>query len=310
MQGLIRLGVAMLALLLPCATRAADGGAGSIAIGYTAADSQSAFAAQDQGEFARRGLATSLVFVAQNSNIPALLASGSMQLGMTTVPVMLQAVDGGLDLVAIAGASAMAKETAGEYGVVSRAGLHHPADFVGRKVAVPGIEAPLHMLFRAWLSAGGVNPSRVTYVEATFTTMPDLLKAGTVDAVLALDPFLSRIAAIDPAYAVTSVADLLPGTEPLTIYVATRQWADSHRDQVAALRAAVAAGSDYVGAHPQEARLLVSQYTKLPMAILASARLPLSEAALSADRLVWWHQVMQDQHMLHGTLNLPALMAQ
>jgi len=31
MQGLIRLGVAMLALLLPCATRAADGGAGSIA---------------------------------------------------------------------------------------------------------------------------------------------------------------------------------------------------------------------------------------------------------------------------------------
>lgn len=280
-----------------------------IAMGYTAADSQSAFAAQEQGSFARHGLAVTLSFVALNSNIPAALASGSLQVGMTTLPVMLQAVDGGLDLVAIAGASAMARETAGEYGVVSR-GLRKPADFVGRTVAVPGIEAPLHMLFRAWLRDGGVDPARVTYVEGTFGTMPDMLKSGTVDAALALDPFLTRMAAMNPDYVTTSVADRLPGTEPLTIYIATRAWAEAHRDAVRGLRASIAEGSAYVNANPQDAKSYVSKYTKLPMAVLDSARLPLSEASLTAHDFLWWRSVMEDQHMLHGPIDPARLMAE
>ena len=57
--------------------------------------------------------------------------------------MFLQAVDGGLDLVAIAGASVMDPATTDLIAVVQKPGLtmSKPADFVGKKIGVPGIGA-------------------------------------------------------------------------------------------------------------------------------------------------------------------------
>ncbi len=38
--------------------------------------------------------------------------------------------------------------------------MSKPADFVGKKVGVPGIGAFLDVLFRKWLIDGGVDPRR------------------------------------------------------------------------------------------------------------------------------------------------------
>src|SRR5882762_8433480 len=77
-----------------------------IQIGCTATtDCASATVATDEGIFRKHGLEAEMTPIRINSNIPAASLSNSIQIGGPTSTVFLQAVDGGLDLVAIAGAS-------------------------------------------------------------------------------------------------------------------------------------------------------------------------------------------------------------
>ena len=70
-------------------------------------DCASAMIATYDGIFAKHGLDAEMTLIGINTNIPPAIVSDSIQIGGPTSTVFLQAVDGGLDLVAIAGASVM-----------------------------------------------------------------------------------------------------------------------------------------------------------------------------------------------------------
>ena len=83
-----------------------------IQIGCTAtSDCASAMVAIDEGIFKKHGLDAEMVLIGINSNIPAAILSNSIQIGGPTSTVFLQAADGGLDLVAIGGATVMSPVT-------------------------------------------------------------------------------------------------------------------------------------------------------------------------------------------------------
>src|SRR4051794_22574882 len=83
-----------------------------IQIGCTAtSDCASAMLAIDEGVFKKHGIDAEMVLIGINSNIPAAILSNSIQVGGPTSTVFLQAADGGLDLVAIGGASVMSPVT-------------------------------------------------------------------------------------------------------------------------------------------------------------------------------------------------------
>ena len=86
-------------------------------------DCASAMVARDQGIFAKHGLDADVTLIGINTNIPPAIASDSIQIGGPTSPVFLQAVDGGLDLVAVAGASVMDPESSKTIAAVARTGV-------------------------------------------------------------------------------------------------------------------------------------------------------------------------------------------
>ncbi|MGE8201316.1 MAG: ABC transporter substrate-binding protein, partial [Variovorax sp.] len=93
-----------------------------IVFGYTAVtDFASVFVAAEEGYFKKRNLDVELKFIPLNSTIPAALQSDSLQIGGPTPSVFLQAVDGGLDLVLVAGGGLTSKTITG-FGLVARAG--------------------------------------------------------------------------------------------------------------------------------------------------------------------------------------------
>src|SRR6185369_10017413 len=80
------------------------------------------------------------------------------------------------------------------FAVVVRAGMGaKPEDFVGKKVGVSTIGAFLHVLFVEWLNKNGVDARIVIFVEIPFPQMPDVMKAGNVDAVITVEPFVARM---------------------------------------------------------------------------------------------------------------------
>src|SRR3984885_703514 len=166
-----------------------------IQIGCTAtSDCASAMVAVDEGIFKKHGLDAEMVLIGINSNIPAAILSNSIQIGGPTSTVFLQAADGGLDLVAIAGASIMNPTSNANIAAFVRNGItiREPRDFIGKKVGVPGLGAFLHVLFVKWLVEKGVDPKSVNFVEVTFPTMADIIKSGGGGAGVTGEPFVTE----------------------------------------------------------------------------------------------------------------------
>jgi NitT/TauT family transport system substrate-binding protein len=257
------------------------------------------------GIFAKHGIDADMTLIGINTNIPPAIASDSIQVGGPTSPVFLQAVDGGLDLVAIAGASVMSKSSTDQAAVVQKPGLSmtKPADFVGKKVGVPGIGAYLHVLFRQWLIAGGVDPTKVNFVEVTFPTQNDTLHSGAVDAVVTNEPFTTRIVAAGNGSIVAHYASELNRTDPIIEYAATRTWAEKNPDAVKAFRAAIAEAAEIVNADHDKEAAAQARFTKMNVDLVKKYPPSVSKPELKATDFTWWLEVMKQQGMLQGEID-------
>jgi NitT/TauT family transport system substrate-binding protein len=281
-----------------------------IQVGCTAtSDCASAMVAIDEGIFKKHGLEVEMTPIGINSNIPAAILSNSIQIGGPTSTVFLQAVDGGLDLVAIAGASVMSPVSNGNITAFVRNGItiKEPKDFVGKKVGAPGLNAFLHVLFVKWLVEKGVDPKGVNFVEVTFPTMADIIKSGGVDAVLTAEPFVTRmtnagLGSVGARYAVE-----LARTDPIIFYAASREWADKNAAAIKKFRDALAESAGIVNNDREKASTSISKFTKQPIELVKATPPNRSEPVLKPEQLAWWIEVMSTQKMLQSKLDTSKL---
>jgi NitT/TauT family transport system substrate-binding protein len=300
------LGVLGLGTLAAGATRAET--PVKVALGYTAvADYAAAFLGVDGGIFARHGVDVSLVAISVNSMEAPGLVGGSLQAALPTPSVLLQAADSGLDLVALANITNTSR--AGSYrGVLARPAAHIQGakDFVGRRVGVPGIGALLDLLFRRWLIEEKVAPGQVTFVEVGFPQQMDALRSASVDAVIAVDPFATRIAQSGVGMRVVDLLDVTPEGETVGVLACTRAWADGNKAAARALQAGWAEASKAASdtANVAATRAAIGHWTHLPEAALATLALPFAlDPVITPKQWEWWIGVMKQQGLLQGSLD-------
>src|SRR5262245_46444779 len=148
----------------------------------------SAYLAQEQGFFKKRGIDVEFIPTNSSGNNPPALVSGSVEVAGPTIPTVLQANDAGLDIVIFAGGAVY--PLTGDI-LVARpgSGIEKPADLKGKTVGVPGLGALLHFMLRRSLKQNGVDPNSVRYVEVGFAQAADALKSGSIDAYPSQAPF-------------------------------------------------------------------------------------------------------------------------
>ncbi len=283
---------------------------GKIKIGCTATtDCASAMVAVDEGIFKKHGLDVEMLPIAINSNIPAAILSDSIQIGGPTTTVFLQAADGGLDLVAVAGASVMSPTSNANITAFVRNGvtIKEPKDFVGKKVGAPGLGAFLHVLFVKWLVEKGVDPKSVNFVEVTFPTMPDIIKSGGVDAVLTAEPTVSRMLNAGTGTIGARYAVELNRTEPIIFYAASRAWAQKNPEAIKKFQAAIAEGAAIVNGDRDKASASIAKFTKQTIELVKSSPPNKSDPVLKPEQLAWWIDIMSSQKMLETKLDLNKL---
>jgi len=281
-----------------------------IQIGCTAtSDCASAMLAIDEGVFRKQGIEAEMVLIGINSNIPAAILSNSIQIGGPTSTVFLQAADGGLDLVAIGGATVMSPVTNNNIAAFVKNGLtiNSAKDFVGKKVGAPGLGAFLHVLFVKWLIEKGVDPRQVNFVEVTFPTMMDIMKSGSVDAVLTGEPFVTRMSNAGLGSVGAHYAAELNRTEPIIFYAASREWAEKNPEVVKKFRAAIAETAPIVNEDREKASVSISKFTKQPIDLVKATPPNRSEPVLKPEQLAWWIDIMASQKMLQSKLDLNKL---
>lgn len=291
------LGAASAALAFPALAQS-----GKIVFGYTAVtDFASVFVAAEQGYFTKRKLDVELKFIPLNSTIPAAIQSDSLQMGGPTPSVFLQSVEGGLDHVVVAGGGITSKTITG-FGLVAKAGsgIRSAQDVVGKKVGVPGLGAFLHVTFRAWLKQSGVDYKKVNFVEASFPQHGDLLRGGSIDAVVTADPFMSRIVDSGVGYVASYYSTFLEAGNHTILYAAKRDWATKNAAQVRLFREAVQEAATFMGQPKNDGavRDAIAKYTKLPPAVVAKVQISPPGPSVSEKQMAYWVGLMKDQGML------------
>ncbi len=283
-----------------------------VVFGYTAVtDFASVFVAKEEGFFGKRKLDVELKFIPLNSTIPAAIQSDSLHIGGPTPSVFLQAVDGGLDHVVLAGGGMTSKSITG-FGLVARAGsgLRTAQDCLGKKIAVPGLGAFLHVTFRGWLKQSGVDYKKVNFVEASFPQHGDLLRGGSIDAVVTADPFMSRITDSGAGYVASYYSTFLPEGQPTILYTARRDWVAANPAPAKAFREAVQEAASYMQnpKHIENVRGAIGKYIKLPPEVLAKAQISPPGAVVTEKQLNDWVALMQDQEMLKTRIDVSKLL--
>lgn len=277
----------------------------AIKLGYTpVAVFASAFVAKEEGYFAKRGLDVSLVLLPSSSTIPSAVMSGSVQVGAPTPSVMLQAVDGGLDVVALANA-AVSPPDDGESALLVRADspIKDARELAGKRVGVPGLNALLHVLLRRWMLDNGVDHRQVTFIEAPLPQMGDLLRGGSVDAVISAGPLKDNIIRGGVGRLLLPFGRGVPPGQTFGVYMATREWAQKNAATAKAFAEAIAEGAAYTRANTEAARAHIGKYVRVPPPVLAAMNITPSDAVLTPAQLTWWIDEMRRQDMLRTAID-------
>lgn len=273
------------------------------------AEVEAAFVAKDEGMFEKNGLNVEFLPTGSNQTLVAALVAGSHQIVAVSPTVLLQAVDSGIDLMVVANCGVTAPRTAKNAGLAVRGGVEisKPEDLKGKKVGTPSIGGTLDILFRQWLKQKNVSEKSVTFIEVPIPNTADVLKGGTIDAIIAGEPSLGRAVAQANGKVAFNYMSELPENLPYTTFVATREWAKANAATIKSFRTAFAQAADYVAANQGTTREIVSKYTRLPIEVLNKIELPECKTVPTKAALDYFDGAMREGGMLTGKIDTAGL---
>lgn len=253
----------------------------------------------EKGYFEENGISAKIQLT--QGGTAAALQSGSLHIGAVGSPGLIQATDSGLDLVVVAGGAVASVEDT-NFGIVSGvgSGINSPADFVGKKVGVPAIGDFFHIMSREWFRVNGVDWHDITFVEGGFPRLPDLLRAGTVDAVVTTQPFMTAAQAPEVGDKTFYIAADLPDRLPPFVYIATREWAEENPETVAAFKTSLDKALVFEEADMKGALEVFSHFVNMPEEILSKLTISKLDTNVGPDQIKLWVDMMEKQDMLRN----------
>lgn len=274
---------------------------------YTAsAPFASAFVAKDQGFFEKHGVDVEMKLVQNGSVIITGVASGSAQVGIPTPTVAFQAIDNGIELQSFASTNAFPDTSAAGLVVSEKSGIFKPSDMTGKKIGVPGVGGLLDVVMRQWVDANGGNSKTINIVEISLPQTGDMLRAGQVDGVAAVDPFATRAVETGAGRLIGNYFDVIPTGTAAGIFVTTEAWAKANPEAIKGMQLALDEAINYIKSNDASARDSLAKYTTLPPAVVAKLTWPNFSTHLTPERLAFWKTLSQEQGLITGDIDLEA----
>jgi NitT/TauT family transport system substrate-binding protein len=274
------------------------------------------FAAVKEGYFKQQGLEIDTAPTAGGAvGIPGLVA-GAYDIVFTNVVSTVQARAQGLPVKIIAPASAVGDGSQGEGGagilVRKGEGIKTGADLVGKSLGVNTQKNIIWLYARAWIQKAGGDPNKVTYREVPFPQMLDALRGKRVDAVFAVDPFLTIAKADAGLEFIGSPYVSVQPNLSVAQYIVTEDFLAKHPETLKRFNAALHQGIEWVSKHlgSKELRDLLSGYTKINPELLAKMS-PLVDPPrkVDMDSIRKTMALMKSHELLTGDVNPEALLA-
>jgi NitT/TauT family transport system substrate-binding protein len=230
--------------------------------------------ADKQGMFAKQGIEGkwSVSHVPISDSISALGRQFDVMMG--TQPALIAASGQGIPIVAVTG-GALDTSQLPNTNVIAKAGsgITSFKQLEGKTVGTLSFTGNIHFSLLNVLQKQGVDLNSIQWVIGTNPQLPDLLKAGRVDAIEALEPFAGAaiaaggIALGDPFRGIGDRAYV-------GYFLSQRDWANGNKDLVLKFSQALADAAAWIEANPADAKTILSSYSGLSGAALEKTPIP------------------------------------
>ena len=203
------------------------------------------------------------------------VVSGDLNLGFSATEPLIVAKSKGIPVQVVAqGVQAAPSLSAAWDGVMVKGDspIRSAKDLEGKTVAVNGLKGMNELCLRAVLTRKGVDASKVKFIEVGFPEMAGTLEAGRVDALTAVEPFVSQAKAAGARQIGSFFAGLQTKLTVAT-YFSTTKYLEQNGDVAKRFTRAINKSLVYAHGHPDEVRKIIPTYTKIPAKVAQKMRL-------------------------------------
>jgi NitT/TauT family transport system substrate-binding protein len=225
-------------------------------------DSVGLYLAEKEGYFQQAGLNVTIVPISASP-----LAIPTMEQGKVDIVAganyvsFFQAQAAGKQFKILVDGTACSPDS---FEVLAAAGsdITTPASLAGKRIAVNVLNNIQTLLTNTTLQAADVNPATVHYVQVPFPEMAQALATGKVDAISAVEPFITSAELSEGAQPVISTCTGPTANFPISGYFALQSWTQKNPHTARAFQAAMVKGQALADASRADVEQILPTYIK------------------------------------------------
>ena len=229
-----------------------------------------------QGFFSAEGLDLSLETAQGGAAIVPGVVSGQFQFGFSNSISLLLASSKGLPLKVIAPGDASTGVLGKDFGSVivkADSPIKTAADLAGKRIAVNTLKNINTTTINQAVRAAGGDPSTIKYVELGFPDIAPAIAKGDVDAGQVVEPFQTIATGQGDRQVVSNFAVTDPNLM-VAMYFTSQNYVKQNPKIVTGFTTAMTKSLEYATAHPDDARAILTTYTKLDPTVQKAMILP------------------------------------
>jgi NitT/TauT family transport system substrate-binding protein len=265
---------------------------------------------QEQGFFADHDIELTIELAQGGAAIVPAVMSGQSQFGFSNVVSMMIARSEGLPVRLVGpGVASTGEQGADFQGIAVPGGstIQTAADLEGRTVGVNTLNNICGVSINESVRKAGGDPTQLRYVEIPPPDMPAALDSGQIDATCMSEPFLSAYLAAGGRTVASNYVDVAPAAD-IAVYFTSEELLQSDPDLVQRFTQALAESEAYADEHPDEARAIVTTYTRLTEDQVAGVTLPRFPTEFNRDALDRIAELAQQDGLLRKPVDLDELL--
>ena len=249
-----------------------------IKVGYIPiGDCLQLYVADGMGFFKEEGIAVEKKPMKGGAVIALAVEAGEVQVGWSNAISIIIAHSKGFDFQFLTSGAISMEGTNRVHSllVAKDSQVRKVSNLVGKKVAINTLGNINELSMVALADLNHVDIRKIQLLEVPFPNMEIALKKGSVEAILAVEPFVTLSISHGTArYLEKSVHKTYGERFMIASWFAKRSWAEKNPIKASAFLRAINRASDYISAHPERIPEILVNNTKLTAGLVKKTTMP------------------------------------
>jgi NitT/TauT family transport system substrate-binding protein len=230
----------------------------------------------EEGIFEKHGLDVTLTLAQGGAAIVPAVQSGQMEFGFSNVTSLAIGRSQGLPIKLVATGPQTTGDSEDDFAAVmvpKDSDVQTAADLDDKRIAVNTLNNINDTVISEGIRQDGGNKDTIDYVEMAFPDMVGQLEAGNVDAIGAVEPFVTIAEAAGARRIFAQYADPIPDLS-VAGYFTTDEMIEQDPELVDSFVAAMKESQQYATDNPDAAKAILPEYTSLEADVIEQLTMP------------------------------------